>query len=159
MGYRGSYHVFFFCFFCSSQATVLQLPLIFVTDRAEAPAAAPGAAEAAGARAAKPVAARVELEGEKRVAEGEAWRLGGPADEACRMGGTGWHRQVTITDKEGGVERKTNLTLPSFVWVGGETAKWPNAAEGEPVAAFLCLFGMRDPPPKEKLFFVEGVLH
>ena len=23
----------------------------------------------------------------------------------------------------GGVERKTNLTLPSYVWVGGETAK------------------------------------
>ena len=34
-------------------------------------------------------------------------------------GGTGWYRQVTITEKEGGVERKTNLTLPSFVWVGG----------------------------------------
>ena len=24
----------------------------------------------------------------------------------------------------------------------GETAKWPNAAEGETVEAFLCLFGM-----------------
>ena len=32
-----------------------------------------------------------------------------------RMGGTGWYPQVTITEKEGGVERKTNLTLPSFV--------------------------------------------
>ena len=29
---------------------------------------------------------------------------------------------------------------------GGETAKWPNAAEGETVAAFSCLFGMSDPP-------------
>ena len=74
--------MFFFCFFCSSQATVLQLPCIFVKDPAEAPAAAPGAAEAAGARAAKPVAARVELEGEKRLAEGAAWRWGEPADEA-----------------------------------------------------------------------------
>ena len=72
----------------------------------------------------------------------------------------GWYRQVTITEKEGGVERKTNLTLPSFVWVGGETAKWPNAAKGETVAAFLCLFGMSaPPPPKGKLFFVEVVLH
>ena len=29
------------------------------------------------------------------------------------------------------MERKANLTLPSYVWVGGETAKWPQAAEGE----------------------------
>ena len=108
------------------------------------------------ARAAKPVAAREELEGEKRLAEGAAWRWGGPGDEACRMRGTGWYRQVTIREKE---ERKTNLTLPSFVWVGGGTAKWPNAAEGETVAAFLCLLGMSDPPRKEKLFFVEGLLH
>ena len=127
------------------------MPRIFVKDEAQAPAAAPGAAEAAGARAAKPVAARVELEGEKRLAEGAAWRWGG--DEACRMGGTGGYRQVTITEKERGVERKTNLTLPSFVWVGGETAKWPNAAEGETLAAFLCLFGMGDPPPKGKIIF------
>ena len=135
--------MFFFCFFCSSQATILQLPRLFVKDAAEAPAAAAaGAAEVAGTRAAKPVAARAELEGEKRLPEGAAWRWGEPADEACRQGGTGWYRQVTITEKEGGVERKTNLTLPSFVWVGGETAKWPNAAEGETVAAFLCLFGM-----------------
>ena len=57
----------------------------------------------------------------------------------------------------GGGERKSNLTLPSFVWVGGEIAKWPNAAEGETVVAFLCLFGISDPPQKEKLFFVESV--
>ena len=105
------------------------------------------------------MADHAELDREKRLAEGAAWRWGEPADEGCRMGGTGWYRQVTITEKEGGVERKTNLTLPSYVWAGGETAKWPNAAEGETVAAFLCLFGMSDPPPKEKLFFVEGVLH
>ena len=66
------------------------------------PAPAGGAAEAAGARAAKPVAARAELEGEKRLAEGAAWRWGEPADEAFRMGGRGWYRQVTITEKEGG---------------------------------------------------------
>ena len=111
--------MFFLSFFCFSQATILQLPRIFVKDEAQAPAAAPGAAEAAGARAAKPVAARVELEGEKRLAEGAAWRRGEPGDEARRMGGAGWYRQVTITEKEGGVERNTNLTLPSFVWVGG----------------------------------------
>ena len=110
------------------EATILHLPRIFVKDEAKAPAAAPGVAEAAGARAAKPLAARVELGGEKRLAEGAAWRWGEPRDEARRMGRLGWYRQVTITEKEGGVERKTNLTLPSFVWVGGETAKWPNAA-------------------------------
>ena len=55
------------------------------------------------------------------------------------------------------MERKTNLTLPSYVWVGAETAKWPQAAEGETVAAFLCLFGMSEPPPKETLFPFEGV--
>ena len=44
------------------------------------------------------------------------------------------------------MERKTNLTLPSFVWVRGETAKWPNADEGKTVAAFLYFFGMSDPP-------------
>ena len=136
----------------------MQLPRIFVKDEAQARAAAPGAAEAAGARAARPVAACVELKGEKRLAEGADWRWGEPWDEACRMGGTGWYRHVTITKKEGGVERKTNLTLSSFVWVGGETAKWPNAAEGETVAAFLCLFGMSNPPSKKKFFFVEGLL-
>ena len=75
--------------------------------------------------------------------------------KACRMGGTGWYRQVTITEKEGGVERKTNLTLPSYVWVGGETAKWPQAAEGETVAAFLCLFGMSDPPQRKSYFLLR----
>ena len=58
------------------------------------------------------------------------------------------------------MDRKTNVTLSSYVWVGGETAKWPNATEGEIIATFMCLFGMIDPPPPmEKLFFVEGVLH
>ena len=147
--------MFFFCFFCFFQATILQLPRIFVKDDAQAADAAGGAAEAAGARPAKPVAARLELEGEKRLPEGASWRFGEPGDEACRMGGTGWYRQVTITEKEGGVERKTNLTLPSHVWVGGETAKWPNAAEGETVAAFLCLFGMSDPPQRKSYFLLR----
>ena len=103
------------------------------------------------------MAARAELEGEKRLPEGAAWRWGEPADEACRMARTGWYRQVTITEKEGRLERKTNLTLPSYVWVGGKTAKWQNAAEGETIAAFLCLFGMSDPPPpKEKITFCLG---
>ena len=45
-----------------------------------------GAAQAARARAAKPVAARAELEGGeiKRLAEGAALRWGEPADEAYR---------------------------------------------------------------------------
>ena len=47
----------------------------------------------------------------------------------------GWYRQVTITEREGGVE-----------------AKWPNSAEGETVAAFLRLFWMSD-PPKRKVYF------
>ena len=155
--------MFFFCFFCFSQATILQLPRIFVKDEAQPAGAAGGEAEAAGARPAKPVAARVELEGEKRLPEEASWRWGEPGDEACRMGGTGWYRQITITEKEGEVERKSNLTLPSYVWVGGETANWPNAAEGETVAAFLCLFGMSDPPKGKKffegLFFVGGGVH
>ena len=115
--------MFFFYFFRPSHATILQLPCLFTKEVAEAAAA--GAAEAAGARAAKPVAACAELEVEeiKRLPEGAAWQWGEPADEACWQGGTGSYRQVTITEKEGGVERKTNLTLPSYVWVGGETAK------------------------------------
>ena len=133
----------------------MQLPRIFVKDDAQAAEAAGRAAEAAGARPAKPVAALVELEGEKRRPEGASWRWGEPGDEACRMGGLGWYRQVTITEKEGGVEWKTNLTLPSYVWVGGETAKWPNAAEGETVPAFLCLFGMSDPPQRKSYFLLR----
>ena len=169
-GYRGGYRVLtrlsrelsrwllrvFFCFFCFSQATIMQLPRIFVKeDEAQPAGAVGGAAEAAGARPARPVAARGELDGEKRLPEGASGRWGEPGDEACRMGGTGWYRQVTITEKEGGVERKTNLTLPSYVWVGGETAKWPNAAEGETVAAFLCLFGKSDPPQTKNYFLLR----
>ena len=106
------------------------------------------------------MAVRAELEGEevKKLAKGAAWRWGEPANEAGRQGGTGWYRQVTITEKEGGVERKTNLTLPSYVWVGGETAKWPNVPEGETVAVFLCLFRMSDPPPALKLFPPQALL-
>ena len=53
------------------------------------------------------------------------------------------------------MERKSNLTLPSYVWVGGETAKWPNAAEGETVAAFLCLFEVSDPPQRRSYFLLR----
>ena len=55
----------------------MQLPRLFVKDEAQAAGAARGGTEAAGARPAKPVAARVELEGEKRLPEGESWRWGG----------------------------------------------------------------------------------
>ena len=101
------------------------------------------------------MAVRAELEGQKWQPKGVAWRWGEPTDEVCRQGGTGWYRQVTITEKEGGVERKTNLTLPSYVWVGGETAKRPNAVEGETVAAFLCLFGMGNPPQRKNCFLLR----
>ena len=53
------------------------------------------------------------------------------------------------------MERKTNLTLPSFVWGGGGTAKGPNPAAGEMVAAFLCLFGTSDPPQRKKIFLLR----
>ena len=78
---------------------MMQLPRIFVKDEAQPAGAAGGAAEAAGARPAKPLAARVELEREKRLLEGASWQWGEPGDEACRMGGTGWYRQVTITER------------------------------------------------------------
>ena len=55
----------------------------------------------------------------------------------------------------GGAERKSNLTVPSYVWVGGETAKRPNAAKGETVGAFLCLFGMSDPPQRKNYFLLR----
>ena len=80
------------------------------------------------------------------MAVGRAGGRGLP-DGGDRMVPAGHHH-----GEGGGLERKTNLTLPPYVWVGGRTAKWPNAAEGETVAAFLCLFGMSDPLPKEKLF-------
>ena len=104
--------------------------VFFVKDEAQPAGAAGGAAEAAGARPAKPLAARVELEGEKRPPEGASWRWGEPGDEAYRMGGTAGMVPAGHHHREGGggVERKCNLTLPSYVWVWGGTAKWPNAA-------------------------------
>ena len=94
--------MFLFYFFRISRATILQLPHLFTKEVAKAAAAR--TAEAPGARAAKPVAARAEPEGEeiKRLPEGAAWLWGEPADEACRQGATRWYRQVTITEKEGG---------------------------------------------------------
>ena len=45
--------------------------------------------------------------------------------------------------------KKTNHTLPSYVWMGGvkALASWPEVPEGETLAAFLRLFGMPDLPP------------
>ena len=135
----------------------MQLPRIFVKDDAQAAEAAGGAAEAAGARPAKPVAARPELEGEKRLPEGASWRWGEPGDEACRMGGTGWYRQVTITEKEGGVERKTNLALPSYVWVRGGNGQVAECRRGGNGCGFFVFVWDERPPPKEILFPFEGV--
>ena len=97
-----------------------------MNDPAEAPAAAAGAAEAAGARAAKAVAARAELEGEKRLAEGTAWRWGALADEACLIEGIGWYWQVIIVEKEGGgsEEDHPHPPLQCVGWGGnGEMAE------------------------------------
>ena len=60
------------------------------------------------------------------------------------LGGYSWYARLC-----------SPYTLPSYVWVGGETAKWPNAAEGETVAAFLCLFGMSDPPQRKSYFLLR----
>ena len=65
----------------------------------------------------------------------------GAGGRGLPAGGTGWYRQVTIMEKEGGVQRKTNLILPSYVWVGGETAKWRNAAKGQTAAALCVCLG------------------
>ena len=98
----------------------MQLPRLVVKEAAEAAgAAARGAGEAAGARAAKPVAARAELEGDKRLLEGAAWRWGEPADDACRMGRTGWYWHVTITEKEGGGGGEEDELHPPLLCVGG----------------------------------------
>ena len=149
--------MFFFCFFCFFQATILQLPRIFVKDDAQAADAAGGAAEAAGARPAKPVAARLELEGEKRLPEGASWRFGEPGDEACRMGGTGWYRQVTITEKEGGggEEDQPHPPLLCVGWGGnGQVAASRRGGNG---CGFFVFVWDERPPPKEILFPFEGV--
>ena len=83
--------------------------------------------------------------------------MGGSGKQSAGRGGPDGTGTSPSRKRRGGVERKTNVTLPSYVWVGGETAKWPNVPEGEKVAAFLCLFGMND-PPTQKPFFVEAPL-
>ena len=51
---------------------------------------------------------------------------------------------------------------PPLLCVGwGGKAKWPDAAEGKTVAAFLCLFGMSNPPQRKsyfllRVFFLRG---
>ena len=134
--------MFCFCFFRPSQATILQLLRLLTKEVAEATAA--GAAEAARARAAKRVAARAELEGEeiKKLAEGASWRWGELADEVCRQRGTGWCRHATITEKEGGgMERKTNLILPSYVWFGGKQPNTPMCLRGKRLLRFCVCSG------------------
>ena len=95
----------------------MHLPRLFTKAVAQGTTA--GAAEAAGARVAKPLAARAELEGKeiKKLAEGAPWRWGEPADETCRQGGTGLYRQVTITEKGwgGGRGRPTSPSPPIYM--------------------------------------------
>ena len=149
--------MFFFCFFCFFQATILQLPRIFVKDDAQAAEAAGGAAEAAGARPAKPVAARLELEGEKRLPEGASWRWGEPGDEACRMGGTGWYRQVTITEKEGGGGEEDQPHPPLLCVGWGGNGQVAECRRGGNSCGFFVFVWDERPPPKEILFPFEGV--
>ena len=104
------------------------------------------------------MAAGAELVGDeiKRLPEGAAWRGGGGgATRPAGRGGPDGTGRSPITEKEWGVERKTNLPLPSYVWVWGETVKWPNVAEGEMVATFLCLFGISDPPQRKNYFLLR----
>ena len=56
-----------------------------------------------GARAAKLVAARAELQVQeiKKLPEGADWWWGGPGDEAFRQGSTRWYHKATILEKEG----------------------------------------------------------
>ena len=150
----------FFWFFRPSQPTILQLPRLFTKEVAEATAAQ--AAQAAVARAAEPPAAPPGLEGEeiKKLAEGAAGRWGQPADEACRQGGTGWYQQLTITEKAGEMERKTNLTLPFYVWVGGggfdHLAKCARGGNG--CCVFVFVRDERPPLPAQKLFPPQALL-
>ena len=52
-------------------------------------------------------------------------------------------------------KRKTHLTLPSYVWVGGGNplASWAKVPEGETLAAFLCLFCLTEPPQRKTFYF------
>ena len=45
--------------------------------------------------------------------------MGGAGRRGVPAGGDRMIPAWTITEKEGGVERKTNFTLPSYVWVVG----------------------------------------
>ena len=85
------------------------------------------------------------------------------------MGGTGGRGLPDGGDRmvpaghhhgEGGGGGEEDQPHPPRLCVGwgGETAKWPNAAKGETVGVFLCLFGMSEPPQRKNIFF-EGVLH
>ena len=98
----------------------MQLPRLFVKHEPQAAGAAGGAAEAAGARPTKPVAARVELEGEKRLPEGASWRWGEPGDEACRMGGTGWYHRSPSPRRRGGWRGCPTSPSPPLCGLGGE---------------------------------------
>ena len=62
-----------------------------------------------------------------------------PGGTACWQG---CYQKVTICEKQTRVDRKTNLTLAIFIFVGVDKplANWPRVVEVESVTAFLCLF-------------------
>ena len=131
----------------------MQLPSLFVKEAAEATVAA--SSEAAGARAAKLVAARAELVREEiqRLPEAAVWWWGGGGRRGLPDGGGPDGTSRSPSRKRRGWW--TGIpTSPSYVWVGGERAKWPNVAEGETVATCLCLFGMSDPPTPTQNYFL-----
>ena len=62
-----------------------------------------------------------------------------------------------LGERRGGVERKTNLTLPTYVWVGGNKplAKWPKVPEGESMTALIYLFCMAEPLHTKSYFLLR----
>ena len=114
------------------------------------------AAEAAAGRvsgAPKPVVTRADsgLEGEDmtKLPDRGPCRSMEPGGTACWRG---CYQNVTICEKQAGVDRKTNLTLAIFIFFGVDKplANWPRVVEVESVTAFLCLFGMCHPPHKKR---------
>ena len=123
----------------------MQPPRLFTKHAAEAPAGQVP-------RAPKPVVTRayLGLEGQDmtKLPDRGQCRSMEPGGTACWQG---CYQKVTICEKQAGVDRKTNLTLAIFIFVGVDKplANWPRVVEVESVHAFLCLFGMCDPPHKK----------
>ena len=132
----------FFNFFCPSQATILQLPRLFVKESAEA--AALGAAEPAGARAAKPVAARAQLEGEeiKRLPQGGSLAVLGAGGRGLPPGG---HRMVPAGhhhgEGKGGWRGRQASPFPPMCGLWGKRPNGPMPLRGKWLLLFCVCLG------------------